>query len=220
MPVFGNTPIGKALAGAMLLAAVALSGCGGDANGDTGSEAKSPPSFQDAMVSYAACMREHGVDMPDPQFSDDGSGGGMTFSVPIGASDAGGGPGMATGGGPADPTFKSAAEACQPIMDEATQNMPKPSAEEEAKMRDDALKFAQCMRDHGVDMPDPTFDGTGGGPVIIQGSSTERAPIDTDKFNEASSACESEGLGGGFHISAGDGGGTAGGFSVGSAASK
>lgn len=220
MPVFGIAPIGKAVAGAMLLAAVAVSGCGGDASGDTGSEAKTTPSFEDAMVNYASCMREHGVDMPDPQFSDDGTVGGMTFAVPIGASEAGGGPGFATGGGPGDSTFKAAAEACQPIMDEATQNMPKPSAEEEAKMRDDALKFAQCMREHGVDMPDPTFDGTGGGPMIIQGSTTDRAPIDTDKFNEASSACSSDGLGGGFQISSGEGGGTVGGFTVGSGANK
>ena len=58
-------------------------------------------------------------------------------------------------------------------------------------------KFAECMREHGVDMPDPTFDGVGGAAVIIQGSNSDSAPLDTDKFNEASSACNAEGAGGG-----------------------
>jgi hypothetical protein len=224
MSTFGNTAIGRTVAGAMLFAAVAMAGCGSDPDIATGSDAASTPSFEDAMVNYSSCMREHGVDMPDPQFSDDGSGGGggaMTLAIPLGSSDAGagGGPGLSVGG-PGNEAFKAAAEACQPIMDEATQNMPKPSAEEQAKMRDDALEFAQCMRDHGVDMPDPTFDGGSGGPMIIQGSSTDRAPLDTDKFNEASSACSAEGLGGGFTVSSADGATGGNGVSVRSGSSK
>ena len=57
--------------------------------------------------------------------------------------------------------FEAAQKACQPIMDRAEQNMPRPSPEEEAKMRDQALAMARCMREHGVDMPDPTFDDNG-----------------------------------------------------------
>ena len=204
---------GKMMAGAMLFAALAVAGCGGSANSATGSDGNTAPSFQDAMVEYSACMREHGVDMPDPTFADSGStGGAVTFAIPLGATGAGG-PGAAVTGGP-DPTFKAAAEACQSIMDAVQQEMPKLSPEEEAKMRDDALKFAQCMREHGVDMPDPTFDAGGGSAVVIQGSSDERAPLDTDKFNEASSACSSEGFAGGFTVSSGEGSGP--GFSVGS----
>ena len=30
-----------------------------------------------------------------------------------------------------------------------------------AEMREQMLEFAQCMRDHGIDMPDPTFDENG-----------------------------------------------------------
>jgi len=213
MPVFGNTAIGKAVAGAMLLAALAVAGCGGDASGDTGSEATTTPSFEDAMVNYSACMREHGVDMPDPTFDGGGGGGGkMSVAIPVG--------GIAAGGGPDDTTFKEAAEACQPIMDEATQNMPKPSAEEEAKMRDNALKFAQCMREHGVDMPDPTFDTTGKSAVMIQGGTDAGPPADMEKFNEAASACESEGLGGGFRVSSSDGATSGSGLSINSGASK
>ena len=208
----------KTMVGAMLFAALAVAGCGNDATTAADSDGKAAPSFQDAMVDYAACMRENGVDMPDPTFTDgDGTGGGpMTFAIPLGATDAGGGPGAALTVGP-DPTFKAAAEACQSIMDAVQQEMPKLSAEEEAKMRDSALKFAQCMREHGVDMPDPTFDAGGGSAVVIQDAADERAPLDADKFNEASSVCSSEGFGGGFTISSAEGSG--GGFKVGSASS-
>jgi len=87
---------------------------------------------------------------------------------------------------------------------------------EEAKNRKIMLDYARCMREHGVDMPDPTFDGAGTGPRIVTGGSDDSAPpIDVDKFNEAASACEAEGLGGGFTVSAGDGGSSGGGVRVG-----
>jgi hypothetical protein len=196
----------KMVAGAMLAAALAVSGCGGDSvDTSTGASPDNEQSFEDAMVSYSACMREHGVDMPDPTF--DGKGGSMIMRTDSATGDGDAAPAF---GGPDDETFKAAAEACQPIMDEVEQNMPKLSAEEEAKMRDNALKFAQCMREHGVDMPDPTFDAGGKSSVIIQGGGKgddTGSPIDVDKFNEAATACQGEGFGGGFSVSSGDGSG-------------
>jgi hypothetical protein len=52
--------------------------------------------FKDAALAHARCMREHGLDFPDPQFSE---GGGAT---------------MRLGGGvnPEDPKFKAAEKAC------------------------------------------------------------------------------------------------------------
>ena len=192
----------KMVAGAMLAAALAVSGCGGDSvDTSTGASPDNEQSFEDAMVSYSACMREHGVDMPDPTF--DGKGGSMIMRTDSATGDGDAAPAL---GGPDDETFKAAAEACQPIMDTAQQNMPKLSAEEEAKMRDEALKFAQCMRAHGVDMPDPTFDAAGASSVIIKGEGDDSGPpVDVDKFNEAATACQGEGFGGGFSVSSGDG---------------
>ena len=61
---------------------------------------------KDAMLAYAKCMRDNGVDMPDPKFSN--SGGGVTFQL--------GGPGSkggSTGGpNPDSPTFKAADKVC------------------------------------------------------------------------------------------------------------
>ena len=76
--------------------------------------------FEDAMLDFSRCMREHGVDMPDPTFSDNGSGGGMVAKV------VGGGP-MSGGAKPDDKTMQAAQAACQPIMDRAEQNAPRPS---------------------------------------------------------------------------------------------
>src|SRR5689334_3422470 len=45
---------------------------GGSGSSDSSSSSGSKQSFQDAMIDFAKCMRDHGVDMPDPTFNDDG----------------------------------------------------------------------------------------------------------------------------------------------------
>ena len=161
--------------------------------------AASKKEFEDAMLDYAKCMREHGVDMPDPTFSDTGGGKGM-FTV--------GAPGGA-GPGKDSTAFTNADKACKPILDKAQQDMPQPTPEEEAKMRDNALAFARCMRDHGVDMPDPTFDDQGRAQIEIKkpaggddksntvagGGGSERvtvSPKDDPAFKAAMDACSSK----------------------------
>jgi hypothetical protein len=54
-------------------------------------------------------------------------------------------------------------------------------------LREAALKYAQCMRKHGVDMPDPRFDGKGGMAMQIGGPDTKRIPKAT--MDEAQQAC-------------------------------
>ena len=79
---------------AVLTLAGLLAGCGGGGDGDgsdvasldenAASESDDAPDegggdsprnsqeFQDALLEYAECMRDHGIDMPDPEFSGDG----------------------------------------------------------------------------------------------------------------------------------------------------
>lgn len=159
------------------------------------SKAAAKQEMQDAALAFAKCMREHGVDMPDPTFDDNGGGFAIRQSGPA--------------GGPNDATAQAAQQACQPIMDKAQQDMPRPSPEEEAKARDQALKFAKCMREHGIDMPDPTFDDQGhvriqvhgsdagtnvGGPDASKNGPNPKAPDSDPKFQAAANACG--GLGG------------------------
>jgi hypothetical protein len=158
-----------------------------------GGSGDSNQSFRDALLDYSKCMREHGVDMPDPTFTDTGDGGGGGGAV------IAGGPGKDMD--PTSATFKAAETACKPIMDNAQKNFTPPSPEEQARMRDQALKFAQCMRSHGVDVPDPTFDENGGMSIEVHGgpgpdgsaSSGDANTAGPDpQFQEAAKACEAE----------------------------
>jgi hypothetical protein len=214
--------------GAVAAVALVAAGCGGGAGAagvatlsghtsttavataDRTSSANNRQAFQDAMLNYARCMRDHGVDMPDPTFDSTGDGNGA-FKVAVGPA----GPGNLKD----SPAFNAAHTACQPILDKVQQDMPRPSPEEQAKMRDDALAMARCMRAHGIDMPDPTFDANGGVSIQIKkpatgststaGASTAGGgvtvnPTDDPKFKAAMEACAPKGKGGqaGFTTSA------------------
>jgi hypothetical protein len=66
---------------------------------DTGEgDAASPEDREEAMLDFAECMRDHGIDFPDPQFED---GGGMTIGI-----------GPESRVDPSDPDFQDAQEEC------------------------------------------------------------------------------------------------------------
>jgi hypothetical protein len=178
----GKTTTAVASLGATTTAAAA---------GGGGAAAASPTDAKDAILAYAQCMRDNGVDMPDPTFDANGR---PQFNAPA----AGAVPGDATvsttaggaGGGPRggldaglrdDPDFDKARTACQSLQ-EAIREQFQPSAEEQAARREAVLKFAQCMRDNGVDFPDPTFDADGriqfGGAAAADGTATTVAGAD------------------------------------------
>ena len=128
-------------------------------------------SDEDKMRDFAKCMREHGVDMPDPKPAGDGKG--MSIAIQGEGADRG--------------KIDAAQNACKHLMPNGGEMKP-PSAEELDKMR----KQARCMREHGVDMPDP--DPTGKGAMQIGGPGD-----DPKKFEEAAKAC---GLGMSVHSEA------------------
>jgi hypothetical protein len=139
--------------GAMMLA---LTACGGIAAGNTtptlptlsdtardGSATTSTTEAVDPEVAfqeYTTCMREHGVEMPDP--ATDGGGivlGGDDFDLEV---------------------FEEASTECDPILEAAFGEF-EMIPEMEAEMRDQELAFAQCMRENGIeDWPDPGTDGS------------------------------------------------------------
>jgi hypothetical protein len=92
---------------------------------------------EDQMRAFAQCMRDHGVDVPDPQ-PGAGPGGGMALNL-----------------NPDDPTFRAAFEACRSKLPNNGEP-PRLNAEQLEQYR----QFAACMREHGVDVPDPNPDGT------------------------------------------------------------
>jgi hypothetical protein len=144
---------------------------GGDAaTGATGMSGSNEDP-EEALQAFAECMREHGVeDFPDPQIDEDG---GIEIGAPAG------------GPGDADrETLDAAMEACQDLLpQDLGPGGEGPSAEDQAALEDAMLAYAQCMRDHGIDFPDPDFSG---GAVIQQGGNFD--PSDPE-FQDADEAC-------------------------------
>lgn len=91
---------------------------------------------QDALISFSRCMREHGIDLPDPKF-------GMSGYFASGAMD---GIDMLSGG------FLDAYGACQGLLAAA---VPAVDPAQQAERTERAVAFAECMREAGIDFPDP-----------------------------------------------------------------
>lgn len=103
--------------------------------------------MQDAMLEYTQCMRDNGIDMPDPQFEE---GGGVSMGF-----------GPESGVDPESEEFKAAEEECRAILDEARPDV-QLTPEEQAEMQDRLVAMAECMRARGHDMPDPQVNEDGG----------------------------------------------------------
>ncbi|WP_433151232.1 hypothetical protein ACQPZ8_14860 [Actinomadura nitritigenes] len=133
------------VAGAVLAGAVACGGGGGGGDGVASAggaavKASASPSRslspEDAQLKFAQCMRQNGVDVPDP-----GSGHAETMRI---------------GKGAGREKLQAAMKKCQSWL-QAGGKLPDLK---DPKVRDQYVKFAQCMREHGVDMKDPDPDGT------------------------------------------------------------
>jgi hypothetical protein len=146
-------------------AAVVLAACGGGS--DDGAGGSDRDRFREAALEHARCMREHGVDVPDPK---PGKGG----IVLVGPEQAG------------DPArAERAIKACEKHLRDLPP--PKLSEEQKAEMRKGALAHARCMRAEGIDMPDPQFGPDGSITMRIEG---EDAPNPDDpKVRAAQEKC-------------------------------
>jgi hypothetical protein len=170
------------LAAVLPLLALTLAGCGGHGRkpgiataGGTGAAGASPSASVDpqtARLEFARCMREHGVDMPDPDAD-----GKMTITA---------------SGGPTNRTQMDAAQAaCRQYLPNGGAP-PSMSPQEIEQLR----QFAQCMRDHGVQMADP--DPNNGGLSVKSGPGrNDSSPgidkgkaLDDPNFTAAEEACK------------------------------
>jgi hypothetical protein len=114
-------------------------------------------------------MREHGIDMPDPEVDEQGR-----IRVRVGSD----GPG---GGARPDPKkLEAAQEACGSLMGGGDGERQLDPAE-----RDAMVDFARCMREHGIDMPDPTGDG-----LMLRRDGDQGPDPDSEKFQQAEQACD------------------------------
>jgi hypothetical protein len=97
------------------------------------------------------------------------------------------GVGLPDGVNPDGPTYKTAQSACQSLLPNGGQ-----PAAVDPKTQAARLAFARCMRQNGVDMPDP-----GTGPVVNSNGpgspqSKNRTGVDPDSpaFKKAMEACK------------------------------
>jgi hypothetical protein len=165
-----------ALAG--LLAACGSDGSDGDDSGDVASVSDDDSNEQaqgddqaddeQELLDWVECMRDEGIDLPDPTRDSDGN---LVLD----------GPGISLGGGESGGTSSDEAdegdEGDEPSidpeeMDAAMEACGDPPAlgpndiseEDRQEMEENALEFAECMRDEGIeDFPDPDFSDMGPG---------------------------------------------------------
>jgi hypothetical protein len=158
------------LPGLLLALALAVAGCGGGkpsgvaSLGGAGSATSTSPGGGDqtqADLAFARCMRQHGINLPDPKVE----AGRTVWEPPQGV-------------GPDDPKVKAARQACRQYRENGGQAQ-RPSPQQQQQM----LAFARCMRQHGINLPDPDADG------MVDMRGINRALRESPKFKAAERAC-------------------------------
>jgi len=175
-----------AVALALTLCAIGLVACGsggGSDPGGGGSGEMSEAELEEGRIEMAECLREHGIDAPDPVA---GGKGAILERRDDGEKGLG------------DPATEQAIEACE---DEVDFHPPEPSPEQQEEMQESMLAFAQCMREHGVDMPDPQFEK--GGKVTMQMGGPGGPKLDQPAVEAAQEACQENLPDGGMAFKAG-----------------
>jgi hypothetical protein len=97
-----------------------------------GTTSASAESFEDYQLAFAGCMREHGIEMPDP------AGDGSVQAPAIDDMDA----------------FTAASEACQQKLGRPPVPEGGPTKSDEERLAE-MVKIAECFREHGIEVPDP-----------------------------------------------------------------
>jgi hypothetical protein len=147
-----------AIALAMALCAIGLVACGG---GTSSGSHESAADEEETQLEFAACMRAQGVEVEDPKAGE---------SLVIANTD--------------DPATKNALATCDHRLGIAGQEL---SAEENEEFKEGWLAFAKCVREHGLDMADPTFKGNG--KVLL-----DRTATASPAFESAREACQGKTL--------------------------
>ena len=168
--------------------ALVLVGCGTSSDGDvatledTGTVPQSTPDQQEddaeeALLAFAQCMRDNGIaEFPDPELDQNGN---------LQIFGGGGGPGQLD----ADPgTIEGAFAECDHLIEGLISDVFRTL--DQSEFQDNFLEFASCMRDQGIDMPDPDFSsGFGPGEGGRQGLFGDIDPQDP-AFQEAAEECQ------------------------------
>ena len=127
-----------------------------------------------AMLDFTQCMREQGVDIGDPTMDANGN-----LQMPPIEFETSSEDDIETGMAEMDAVFAE----CDQHLEGAVMGSPDPGANVE--FEDAFVEYAGCIRDQGIDMPDPEFSSGGG--MIDLGRGT---PGDQDEFEAGLKECE------------------------------
>jgi hypothetical protein len=175
-----------ALAAAGTIAfSLAAAGCGGSSGAKVAQVASAPTTTESSSdddsgsqqanpAAFSACMRKNGVpDFPDPDSQGriritGGQRNGQRFGVDAGSAQ-----------------FQKARKACQKLAPKGGNLSP----QQRQEMQQAMLRFAQCMRSHGVPkFPDPNFQ-SGDGVTLMFGKNSGINP-NSPAFQAAQKACQ------------------------------
>ena len=183
-----------ASAGVIVAAVVLVAACGSGSSGpgvaNTGSPANatkpsSPGSQRSSLLAYSRCMRAHGI----PDFPDPNSNGGLLLQAHQG-SDL----------DPNNPQLQAAQRACKSLAP-----APPTSGPGQARAAAAMLKYARCMRAHGItDFPDPGSNGQ----LSIKARPGSDLNPNGPQFQSADKACHGDLPGGGGRQTSQSGGGS------------
>jgi hypothetical protein len=174
------------LFGLILVFALVAAGCSGDdetsqvASLETGTadtsqdaeatEADRVADDEAAILAFTQCLRDQGIEIDDPTVDADGN----LQLPPIGLTSESDG----TDPEEAIAAFADILASCEEHLEGITPTL---SGHDTTEFEDAVLEYAQCMRSHGIDMPDPDFSPDGG--IIDLGSG------DGEAFEAADAEC-------------------------------
>ena len=159
---------------AAIAAALTVAACGSSGS-RTSTGTTSGAQFQ-ARLNLAKCFRAHGINVPDPSSGGGPAEGGRAFRVLRQYPQS---------------QINATLQACRQYFVQAFPQL-NLSPAQRAQFQQQLVKFAQCMRSHGINVPDPTFNG---GPGPGGGFGFRRAFRSIDRnspaFQSANQACAS-----------------------------
>jgi hypothetical protein len=162
----------------LTLVALLVSACGELTAAEEPTDAATETSPEEASLAYAECMRENGIDMPDPEAEGD------TISQRLGEDVD-----------PHSEKFRRADERCRTHLEDIVQDsMDDVSPEERERLQEQMLELAECMREQGYDMPDPQIDSGGVRIGLGPDEEGEEGGIDLrdPEFRDAIEACHEQ----------------------------
>lgn len=159
---FGTRFSVVALGAALTLTAVACGSSGGSSSSKVASlgttptagsdtPTSSPQSTQDAMLAYAQCMRDNGIDMADPTFDANGQPTGQLFGPDSGID-------------PRAEGFQAAQTSCGDLLQGVINGRGQGGGLDRDAIQASLNDFTGCLRDQGLEVDDISF-GNGQGPA-------------------------------------------------------